>query len=409
VKSLGLVLVLAACGDDRAVPDAAGADAAPDAIELPAAVDPAWPEVGDLPAAFDLPPWLTVPAPDRISIGWQSVAEATGWVELVAAPDGRIDVDWSAARRLDSPASRLHHVELADLPRGVAYRYRVHVDDPAGEAVREGVFVTPGAERWRFLHLGEFHAPTSSREVRRFTPQIREFRPHVVIESGDMVDDGDQPGDWRAYLQSSAPWISNVVLLPVHSNHVNGAMGNPFILSLFELPDNERWYSTRLGRIEVVTLDSTFTDNFDTRTEPQWIRARMATLAAEPVPPRVIAAWHFPACSSTFAARTAQRRWVLDNFVAAFADTALLALVLVGHDKYYERSQLAIGDRTITHIMVNSGHLAPGAAGGNEPECTPVVTDTTRRTIGLMTVDGVTIAGQVVDQDARIVDEVAIE
>nr|MBA2545033.1 hypothetical protein [Deltaproteobacteria bacterium] len=68
---------------------------------------------------------------------------------------------------------------------------------------RKGVFVMPGRAGWRFLHSGEFHAPSEAENVAKFAAAIREFRPHVLLESGDMVDDGNSLSQWRSYLRTS--------------------------------------------------------------------------------------------------------------------------------------------------------------------------------------------------------------
>jgi hypothetical protein len=373
--------------------------------------DPAWPALRELPAAFELPPWLTLPGDGSVAVGWQSSLPSLGWLELVAAPGGELEVDWRAARRIDSPAAGvLHHVRLTALAPATAYRYRVHVHDGVGGGQREGVFVTPGSADFRFVHLAEFHAPGDAGQVERAAGLIRDFRPHLVVESGDMVDDGDEPSHWRSYLRTSAPWISNVFLLPAHSNHVNGDGGNPLLLRLFELPDNERWYTTRFGQVEFVTLDSTYTANDDVLDEPAWLRDRMAaTLASDAAPSRVVGVWHYPACSSSYPSRSGERRWVLEHFIAAFRAIDALDLVLVGHDKYYERSRLELGDRTVTHVMVNVGRLAPGSSGGNEPECSPVVTHTARRSVGLYDVAADVIRGTAVAPDGAVLDRFTIE
>jgi hypothetical protein len=118
----------------------------------------------------------------------------------------------------------------------------------------------------------------------------------------------------------------------------------------------------------------------------------------------VIAAWHYPACSSRYAERTSSRRWVIEHLVAALAEFAEFDLVLVGHDKYYERSSLAIGDRAITHVMGNLGKLAPGTPGNDEPECTPIVTHSGTRSLGQYSVEADLIRGRVVDADGAVLD-----
>jgi hypothetical protein len=370
--------------------------------ELPGAAASAfaWPDDEPLPPELETPPWLTMPEPGRIALGWRTVEPSTAVVVLESA-DG---LGTSIAS--DVPAT-LHHVDLGLLPGATSFRYRVLL--PSG-AARTGVFTTPGLDEWRFIHLAEFHAPSYSEDVARFAAAIRAFQPQLVIESGDMVNDGDDDAEWVDYLRSSRPWISNVILLPAHSNHVNGSAGNPILMSLFELPNNERWYATRVGAVEIVTLDSTFYgDSPDIETEPAWIEGSMTTARDAPDPPRfTIGAWHYPACSSSYAGRTGQRRWVIDNLVAAFEAAGGLDLILVGHDKYYERSILAGAAGPIAHVMSNAGKLAPGSGGDNEPECSPIVTDTDARSLLLVGVSPDALIARAIDQEGAILDEFAV-
>jgi hypothetical protein len=272
------------------------------------------------------------------------------------------------------------------------------------------VFTTPGQAEWRFIHLAELHIPSEREQVAAYAAAIRAFQPQLAVESGDMLDNGDEDAYWVDYLVTSSPWISNVILLPAHSNHVNGFAGNPILLATFELPGNERWYTTRYGAVEIVTLDSTFDGKSpDIDTEPDWIESSMAASRDAPDPPTfTIAAWHYPACSSHFASRTEERRWVIDNLVPAFQATGGLDLVLVGHDKYYERSILSVGGLRIPHVMANAGKLAPSSAGDNEPECAPINTDTDTRSLVMVGVSPDALVARAVSPDGAILDEFTV-
>jgi hypothetical protein len=367
------------------------------------AIGPAWPADVPRPPSFDTPPWVTSPAPGHIAIGWRTAAPTTGRVVLARVLDGDVEVDETPVQLLQPEETDLHHVDLGELEPASGYRYRVVLADGAE---REGVFSTSGLERWRFIHLAEVHAPQESEHIASFADSIRLFRPQVAIESGDMVTDGDDLDSWRTYLNDARPWISNVILLPAHSNHVHGFLGNAFLRDFFELPDNERWYTTRYGDVQIVTLDSYWTgESPDVVEQPDWVRDRLTTLLADGDAPRfTIGAWHHPACSSSYASRTASRRTVIEELVAAFLDAGGIDLILVGHDKYYERSTLTVGGAVITHVMSNAGRLAPSAEGDNEPECEPVATDTATRSLPLFEVGPDAVAAQVVSEFGATLD-----
>jgi len=358
------------------------------------ATDPEWPEDELLPAAFQTPPYLTLLDPTTVVVSWRATPAAAATV--------RLGTGAVLSGRIDAPLAVQHHVTLFGLRPATSHCYEV---DIAG-AVRRGVFVTPGSGSVRMVQLGEFHAPSNSAEAAAFGPIIREFRPHLLVESGDMVDDGEDMTHWVEYLRSSAAWISNVLLLPAHSNHVGTAGGIGHMQCLFDL--DRMWFATRFGPVEVLSIASESLDEFHSDEVP-WIR-RQAELAhdGDDDPAFLLAAWHHPACSSNYASRKDKREWVMDNIVGGLVAGGGVDLILVGHDKYYERSTLSglpgqQGD--IVHVMTNVGRISPGTAGDNHAACTPVLTDLDDNSALLISVDATTLQARAVRQDGSTIDE----
>ena len=397
-----LPAVLVACSapspsSSDKVDAAAGAD---DAIDsMPAFVDPAWPADAALPAEFDFPPYATLFAPDFVVVSWRTMTPTSGVLRI-----GKTDA--LGTEIPTTTAANLQHVSLTNLAPATAYYYEVSIDGTS--AVRKGVFVTPGHTQWRFLASGEFHAPSESSGVSAFADEIRNFRPHVIVESGDMVDDGNDITHWRSYLRTAAPWISNVLLLPAHSNHVNGGGGNGLLRDYFVLPNNERWYTTRYSQVEVFTIDSTNDVNADVMTtEVPWLATEAAAAHdGTDDPTFVIAAWHHPACSSFYSSRASSRGWVQTNLVGTFKANGGVDLILAAHDKYYERSTITGG---IPHVITNIGNISPSTPGGNHPDCTVEKTLLTSRSTGLFTVDGNTITAKIIDETGTELDAFTLQ
>ncbi len=359
--------------------------------------DPEWPADEPLPAGFDFPPYASLLDGTTVAISWRTVAASTGTVRF--GTTAALGTDLAS-----TTSANLHHVTLEDLMPGSAYHYEVAVD---GGSTRKGVFVMPGRTEWRFLSSGEFHAPSESSGVAKFTAAIREFRPHVWLESGDMVDDGNSLSDWRSYFQVSAPWISNVLLIPAHSNHVNGNGGNTNLKDFFVEPGNERWFTTRYGQAEFFSLDSTFASNDDVEAvEVPWL-ASNAALAHDDTddPTFVIAAWHHPACSSQYFTRSGERNWVQDNFVATMQDAGGVDLILAAHDKYYERTEMPGGT---VHVITNIGNVSPEIPGGNHAGCTVMKTDRSTQSTGLYTMAGPSLTARIVNEAGEEIDSFSI-
>ncbi|MEO8701828.1 MAG: fibronectin type III domain-containing protein [Kofleriaceae bacterium] len=362
------------------------------------AEDPTWEPDSPLPPELDFPPYLNLLDGTTVVVSWRTVAPSTGVVRFgTTAAFG----DELAT----STAANLHHVVLANLTAGAAYHYEVGIDGTSVK--RGGVFVMPGRAHWRFVSFGEFHAPSESTGVALFAASIREFRPHVLLESGDMVDLGTSLANWRSYFRTSAPWISNVLLIPAHSNHVNGDGGNANLMDLVVVANNERWFTTRYGQAEFFSLDSTFDANADVESgELPWLAGEVA-LAHDGLddPTFVIGAWHYPACSSQYASRSNARAWVQNNLVKTFKDNGGVDLILAAHDKYFERSTITGG---IVHLITNIGNVSPEIPSGNHPDCTSVTMNRTTRSTALFTLDGSTLSAKVIDETGAELDTFAI-
>lgn len=361
----------------------------------------------ELPEAFDFPPWLTMPEPNRIVVSWRTTEPSTGTVHFGTSPA-------YGASLSSVDEQRLHHLDLGTLEPATEYYYEVEIHGT--DARRGGVFQTPGASTWRFLHIGELHAPSMVDYVAMSAEAIRAFQPHVIVESGDMLDHGDDLDHWRAYFQASAPWISNAILLPIGSNHVQGPDGNEHLRELFVLPNNEIWYATRWGNVQFLSLDSTY-EVLDAQVmdaELAWL-AEQTRLAHDGVedPDFLVASWHYPACSSHYAQRAHTRDWIMDSFIGAFLQNGGLDLALVGHDKYYERSIIHGGidggmGGDIVHVQSNIGKLAPGDEGNSRGECEPIVTNTDTRSVSMFTVEPGRIRGRVLDEHGEEIDRFTI-
>src|SRR5688572_25345356 len=133
-------------------------------------VDPMWPADSPLPAEFDFPPYLNLMDASTVVVSWRTTGSTTGVVKF-----GTTEAYGSELS--SATAGNLHHVELTNLAPATAYYYEVSVTGTT--ATRKGVFVTPGSLQWRFVALGEYHAPSESSGVALFSDEIRAFRPHV--------------------------------------------------------------------------------------------------------------------------------------------------------------------------------------------------------------------------------------
>ncbi len=314
-----------------------------------------WGAVPARPAEFFFPPCVNL-RDTTVVIRWRTANPRTGTVSYGTTSS------YGSVSRSATPGT-IHKVYLDGLAPATRYFYRVAVDGTS--AAMTGTFVTPGAglTKIRAVFLGEVHYPSYVSYVAKFAPLIRKFSPHLVIESGDMMDYGAQDSNWASYMQNSTAWLPSTIFLPCHSNHVNGSGGNANLKNFFSLPNNERWYATRFGPLLNLTLDSTFELNADVgTTQISWLRSQMAAAhdgAGDPF--FTTAVWHYPAYSSGPASRAGQRDWVRRNFLSTITGNGGADLVHVAHDKFTERSVI----NGLNHVQTNIGNLTPQIESSN--------------------------------------------
>ncbi len=401
ISAVGLTTA-ASCGGEPTAREPLPVDAAqPDVTSTidgssePPRQGPRWPAAEPLPTEFDLPPFINMPAPNHIVVTWQTTDVIESRLHLGTSRAYSIVVEPTVDERLAT-------ADLGVLEPATEYFFEVEIVGTS--ASRKGVFLTPGSAEWRFMHLAEFHAPSGSPSVALFTEAIEQFQPHVIVESGDMLDSGVPLEFWRDYFRTSAPWISNTIILPVGSNHVFGYFGPGLLKYYYSLPNNERWYTTRFSDVEFFTLDSTYgplTPDLEI-LEPDWVASESAlTVDGQDDPRLVVGAWHYPACSTHMKWRPEQREWVMTNFIDTFAANGGIDLILTGHDKYYERSLI---DGTIPHVQTSAGRVDPDTEGDNHPRCTPQATNIESQSLLFATVDEAGISASAVDPSGAVLD-----
>jgi hypothetical protein len=95
----------------------------------------------------------------------------------------------------------------------------------------------------------------------------------------------------------------------------------------------------------------------------------------------------------------------MEDAVAELVAGGGVDLILVGHDKYYERSTI---DGGITHVMTNIGKVSPEKGGGNHAACTTEATDLDDNSVLLIEADASRIAARAVRSDGSLIDEFEI-
>ncbi len=185
----------------------------------------------------------------------------------------------------------------------------------------------------RFVVLGDGRAAVDGIGPSAYWPGILDealaLRPAFVVNTGDLVKNGDAPGEWPAYLRSLPPWPP---IIAVRGNHDRG----PAFYDLGLAPDTV--FGHRLGPVYLVGLDTELRDGaFDAAL------ARVERLFEGPEAQRAtwrILALHRPVWSR--GNHGSDERRVNDRLVPLI-DRLGFDAVFAGHDHHYERFCPSLG------------------------------------------------------------------
>ncbi len=143
-----------------------------------------------------------------------------------------------------------HQIKLPRLNEKTTYQY-----DVLGNGSKEGTssFTTfpKGIEPFRFVTLGD----TRSRHDihQKIVDMIIKRKPLFVVNTGDLVGNGDNIHDWEQFFKVNRELMQNTPYFPVLGNHEKDSH---FYFDFFDLPGNERYYHYSVGDALFLILDS---------------------------------------------------------------------------------------------------------------------------------------------------------
>jgi hypothetical protein len=196
----------------------------------------------------------------------------------------------------------------------------------------------------------------------------------VILQCGDLVNAGDAPEEWDAFLAAVGPALVGIPFMTSPGNHEVTAYAKEaghkprYYLDVFELPENgpegykEEYYSFDYGSVHYVSLSSNYLDPAESYSDDEAENAAIAAeidrwieddLAGTDKPWKVVMMHHpaFP-LGGTGTAAAMRARWI-PLFERAGAD-----LLLVGHEHSFMRSWPLLGGEEdeggIVQIMGNA-------------------------------------------------------
>ncbi|MHC1761148.1 MAG: purple acid phosphatase family protein [Negativicutes bacterium] len=236
--------------------------------------------------------WITLasaasPTPDHVILTWtqdpkttQTISWRTDTATTVGQvrfgpdlksvdPNGRSAITAALTNTLEitGGAVNIHSATLTALTPGMRYRYQVGYGSIWSDAY---TFKTESREpaSFKFLVFGDSQSVdygtwrTTLQAAARKNPDAAFF-----VNMGDLVDVGQDYGQWESWFAASAGVIENIPVMPLTGNHEyytpERRFSSPlFFTAQFALPENgpegmkRQVYSFNYGEVHFVMLDS---------------------------------------------------------------------------------------------------------------------------------------------------------
>ena len=258
-----------------------------------------------------------------------------------AGETSRVEVNVS---ELPERPERLHTAVVTGLAAARDYRYTV----TCGTGRIEGTFRTalPAGERkpFRFIVYGDSQGgPVRHASVVKGIE--RELPASFVMILGDFTDNGTDWPLWkREFFGPARDLLRRTALWTLRGNH---EMDGVMYRALFDIPNNERWYSFDYGNVHFVILDSE-SRGADRRAMVKWLDEDLAANEAE----WTIVCYHRPSFNVGGHGET----WGREDVVPVM-EKHEVDMVLNGHSHLYERFRPigAPGKKPIIHLISGGG------------------------------------------------------
>ncbi|MDH5603001.1 MAG: metallophosphoesterase, partial [Cyclobacteriaceae bacterium] len=148
------------------------------------------------------------------------------------------------------PEYKQHEIKLSGLTAGTTYSYNVLGD---GRDEGKGSFTTfpDSIMPFRFAVLGDTR---SRHDVHaKIVSMIMSKKPLLVVNTGDLVGDGNNIHDWERFFEVNSELMRNIPYFPVLGNHERDS---EYYFDFFNLPGNERYYHFTIGDVLFIVLDT---------------------------------------------------------------------------------------------------------------------------------------------------------
>jgi len=208
-------------------------------------------------------PYLTAATSDSTVVNLKTDADATATVyyatEAYYKTNGTYDMSTS-----DGSLGQLHHITLSGLEAGTTYHYQVRWNGESSGDLSFSTFPKTGA--FSFVVYGDTQdeLPNFSQNERHKLVADRIAQEEdvlFVVNTGDLVNDGNDSADWDRYFAASRAMGAKLPVYPAHGNHD----GDSLYYDIFQVFS---YYSFICANARFTILDT-----IDSRSEQtEWLK-----------------------------------------------------------------------------------------------------------------------------------------
>ena len=289
-------------------------------------------------------PYLQAVTTESIVVMWETDGESTGEIHYGSSPQ------MTSTEPSSTPAF-MHEIELTGLSASTQYFYQVTTSE--GDSGEYSFLTAPlPNEPFSMVFVGDTRTNSWDHEEVMAIIETAVGYPDLVVNTGDMVEDGDETSQWDEFFSIEHEIAARGTLIPVIGNH-DDSDNNAFVDYYFHPPPggDGHYYSFDYGNLHVTvanTLD-TFSAGSD---QYAFIEGDLAAAAADPDIDHIFVAGHWPAYSSGAHGVADHDEWgeVRDQLQPLF-ETYGVDIYWCGHDHHYERAEV----NGVTYIVTGGG------------------------------------------------------
>ena len=269
-------------------------------------------------------PYLQQLTPDSIVIMW----------ETNTATDSQVDYDDGVSDPVSfyvDESVKIHEVLVDGLAADTEYYYTVTSGDVT--SITSTFATAPETERnFRFVAYGDTRTNAKAHAaVIQGIINTPGGLPELVIHTGDLVESGDDYGQWgRQFFDPAYALMINTPLLPIIGNHEGS--GNLF-RDFFSLGNNDDWFAFTYGGVRFIGLNTHNPSYSPGSTQHDWLLAELQSSEYNDATWHIVYFHHPPYSSGSHGGEAG----VQNNLVPLFEQYGV-DMVFNGHDHHYERS-----------------------------------------------------------------------